>query len=388
MTESLERQRRWRLVLGGEDDDALLSERDRRLDQALAFLYDTPPDEARKMGRGGLGGSAPRVARWLGDVREFFPASVVQVLQRDALERLGLQQMLFEPELLDAVQADIHLVADLLSLGAVMPERAKEHARRVVAQVVAEILRRLEQRTVTALRGALDRSRRTARPRPGEIDWARTIRANLRHYQPDLGTILPERLVGHARRGRRADLEDVVLCVDQSGSMATSVIYSSIFACVMASIPALGTRLVVFDTSVVDLSEHLADPVDVLFGVQLGGGTDIDKALGYCETLVRRPAATHLVLISDLEEGGDAASMIARVERLTRAGVRVVVLLALSDEGTPHYHVEHAARIAAFGVPVFGCTPDLFPDLMATALSKGDVAAWAAANDIAAVRPG
>ncbi len=385
MTDS-ERVRRWRLVLGG-DDAAELSERDRRMDQALGFLYDAPPDERKRVARGGLGGSAPRVARWLGDVREFFPASVVQVLQRDALERLGLRQMLFEPELLAAVEADIHLVADLLSLSRVMPERAKESARRVVAQVVAETLRRLEQRTVAALRGALDRSRRTARPRPSEVDWARTIRANLRHYQPELGTIIPERLVGHGRRGRRTDLEDVILCVDQSGSMATSVVYAGIFASVMASIPALATRLVVFDTSVVDLSEHLSDPVDLLFGVQLGGGTDINLALAYCETLVRRPLATHLVLISDLEEGGDATEMLGRVDRLTRTGVRMVVLLALSDEGKPYYHVEHAARIAAFGVPVFGCTPDLFPDLMATALSRGDLAAWAAANEIVVVRP-
>jgi hypothetical protein len=169
--------------------------------------------------------------------------------------------------------------------------------------------------------------------------------------------------------------------------MATSVVYASIFASVMASIPALATRLVVFDTSVVDLSEHLSDPVDVLFGVQLGGGTDINRALSYCETLVRRPLATHLVLISDLEEGGDAEEMVGRVDRLTRMGVRVVVLLALSDEGKPYYHLEHAARIAAFGVPVFGCTPDLFPELMATALSRGDLASWAAANEIAVVRP-
>jgi Mg-chelatase subunit ChlD len=295
--------------------------------------------------------------------------------------------MLFEPELLAAVEADIHLVADLLSLSRVMPERAKESARRVVAQVVAETLRRLEQRTVAALRGALDRSRRNARPRPSEVDWARTIRANLRHYRPELGTIIPERLVGHGRRGRRTDLEDVILCVDQSGSMATSVVYAGIFASVMASIPALATRLVVFDTSVIDLSEHLSDPVDVLFGVQLGGGTDINRALGYCETLVRRPLATHLVLISDLEEGGDAQEMLGRIDRLTRTGVRMVVLLALSDEGKPYYHVEHAARIAAFGVPVFGCSPDLFPDLMATALSRGDLAAWAAANELVAVRP-
>jgi Mg-chelatase subunit ChlD len=386
MIDDSERVRRWRLALGGDESD-LASERDRRLDRAPALCYDGPgPGAGRGGGRGGLGGSAPRVARWLGDIREFFPSSVVQVMQQDAFHRLGLREMLLEPEFLAAVQPDIHLVADLLSLASIMPEKAKETARQVVGEVVAEVLRRLEQKTVSALRGALNRTERTSRPRPADIDWPRTIRKNLRHFQPELGTIVPERLVGFGRKGRRADLERVVLCVDQSGSMATSVVYASIFASVIASLPSIGTRLVVFDTSVVDLSEHLSDPVEVLFGVQLGGGTDINQALAYCEGLVERPAETHLVLISDLEEGGDAESMLARIAAFQRSGVNLIVLLALNDEGKPSYHEEHAARVAALGIPVFGCTPEQFPDLIATALKRGDVAAWAASQEIAVVR--
>jgi len=263
-----ERKRRWALALGG--DDAELSDTDRRMSMALDALYD---DEDPKSA--GLGGSAPRVARWLGDIRAFLPAPVVQVIQKDAFDRKGLRQMLLQPEFLTTVEADVQLVADLISLRKVMPDKTIETARQVIAKVVAELLKRLEARTAEALRGALDRGQRTNRPRFADIDWPRTIRANLSHYQPDLQTVIPERLAGFQRRQRRlADLDEVVLCVDQSGSMATSVVYSSIFAAVMASIPAVKTKLVCFDTAVVDLTEDMADPVQVLFGVQLGGGTD------------------------------------------------------------------------------------------------------------------
>jgi Mg-chelatase subunit ChlD len=381
-----ERLRRWRLALGGPMDGCALSDRDQRLDAALAAVYG---DGQRASGgrRGGLGASAPSVARWLGDIRELFPASMVQVIQKDAFDRLGLKQLLLEPELLAVMQGDVHLVADLISLRHVMPETAKDTARVVVARVVEEVLRRLESKTVASVRGAVDRRRRTSRPRHTDIDWPRTIRRNLQSWLPEHRTIVPERLVGYGRQSRRSELDQVILCVDQSGSMAPSVVYASIFAAVLASIPSIMTKLVVFDTVVVDLTEELSDPVDVLFGIQLGGGTDINQALAYCERLVQEPAHTHVVLISDLYEGGNAAEMLARGRALIAAGVNVVVLLALADDGRPAYDPRHAAAFASFGAPVFACTPEHFPDLMATALKRGDVTAWAASRDIALVRP-
>jgi Mg-chelatase subunit ChlD len=396
MSQTAEGQRRWALALGVDaqaaDGAALaLSERDRRLSAALSALYDAgdagDDGGGGKNKRGGLGASAPRVAKWLGDIREFFPQPVVRVIQQDAFERKGLRQMLLEPEFLASVEADVNLVADLVALRAVMPDKTKETARIVVAKVVAQLLERLERRTAEALRGALDRSRRTRRPRPADIDWPRTIQANLRHYQPALRSVVPERLIGFKRHQRRAvDLDEVVLCVDQSGSMATSVVYAALFAAVMASLPLVATRLVCFDTAVVDLTEALADPVDVLFGVQLGGGTDIDRAVAYCEQRIERPTQAHLVLITDLYEGGDAESLVGRLARLTRLGVNVIVLLALTDTGASAHHPQLAARVAALGIPVFACTPDAFPDLMATALRRGDIAAWAAQQDIKRVR--
>ncbi|MDR3360440.1 MAG: VWA domain-containing protein, partial [Bifidobacteriaceae bacterium] len=233
-----------------------------------------------------------------------------------------------------------------------------------------------------------DRSRRTHRPRPADIDWPRTITANLRHYQAEYHTVVPERLIGFQRRQRRlVDLDRVVMCVDQSGSMASSVVYASIFAAVMASLPAVATHLVCFDTAVVDLTDHLADPVEVLFGVQLGGGTDINQAVAYCADLMPEPAKSHLILLTDLYEGGDEEQLVLRLAALRRAGVNVIVLLALTDQGDPGHSADTAGRVAALGIPVFGCTPDQFPDLMACALRRQDVAAWAASADIRLIRP-
>jgi Mg-chelatase subunit ChlD len=372
-----ERLRRWRLALGGgagEGTCVTLSSDDARIDAVLSALYETPAGSMAGPGprRGGLAGSAPRVARWLGDIREYFPSSVVQVMQSDAIERLNLSQLLLEPEMLDAVEPDVHLVGTLLSLNRVMPEQTRQAARAVVARVVADLERRIAQRTRAAVTGALNRASRINRPRHRDIDWDRTIRANLKHYQPGHRTVIPERLVGYGRR-TTAVQRDVMLCVDQSGSMAASVVYSGVFAAVLASLRALRTSLVVFDTAVVDLTEQLADPVDVLFGTQLGGGTDINRALGYCQGLITRPHDTVLVLISDLYEGGIRAEMLRRVGAMVSAGVQVVTLLALSDEGAPAYDHENAAALAGLGVPAFACTPDMFPELMATAIQRGDL---------------
>ena len=383
-----ERSRRWTLALGAEPEggEAPLSDSDRRMSEALTALYGDGDDGAKK-GKGGLGGSVPRVAKWLGDIREFFPAPVVQVIQKDAFERKGLRQMLLEPEFLATVEADVNLVADLVALRSVMPEKTRETARIVIAKVVAELMERLERKTAEAVRGALDRSKRTFRPRFADIDWPRTIQANLRHYQAEHRTIVPEKLIGFMRQQRRiVDLDEVVLCVDQSGSMAPSVVYASIFAAVMASLPVVATKLVCFDTAIVDLTEELADPVEVLFGIQLGGGTDINRAVAYCEDRIERPSKAHLILITDLYEGGDADALVDRLARLQAIGVNVIVLLALTDTGRPAYDPALSGKVAALGVPVFACTPDQFPDLMATALRRDDIAAWAADQDIKLIR--
>jgi len=376
-----ERLRRWRMVLGGADAEgtgvALVGD-DLRRDQALERLYDAER-------QAGLGGSSPAVVRWLGDIRTYFPSSVVSVMQHDALERLNLRRMLLEPELLATVQPDLELATELIALGSIMPSETRDTARTIVRHVVEDVERHLASPLRQAVSGALNRASVTRRPRHRDIDWDRTIRRNLRHYQPDYRTVIPETLLGHARRS--SALRDVIIAVDQSGSMAASVVYSSVFAAVMASIRSVETRLVVFDTSVVDLTELLDDPVEVLFGTQLGGGTDINRAVGYCQTLVRRPSDTIFVLISDLYEGGVEPELLARVSQLLASGVSIIVLLALSDKGAPSFDHELAAKLAALGAPAFACTPDQFPGLMATAIERRDVGRWAADEGISLERP-
>jgi Mg-chelatase subunit ChlD len=373
--EQAETARRWRLVLGGEADAvAPLDPADLGLDRALDALYGAEP-------RAGLGASAPNVARWLGDIRQYFPSTVVQVMQKDALDRLGLQQMLCEPEMLRAVEPDVHLVATLLSLNRIMPAKTRSTARTVVGNVVRQLESRLASPLRQAVTGSLNRAARNRRPRHNEIDWLRTIRANLRHYQPEYRTVIPETRIGFGRKGQ--SLRDIVLCIDQSGSMAPSVVYASVFAAVLASIKAVTTSVVAFDTAVVDLTPLLADPVEVLFGTQLGGGTDINRALNYCQGLVTRPKDTIFVLISDLYEGGNNDEMLRRAAGLIASGVQLIVLLALDDTGAPSYDRNNAARLAAMGAPCFACTPDLFPDLMAAAIKRNSVDQWAAQAGIA-----
>jgi Mg-chelatase subunit ChlD len=378
--------RRWRLLLGtaAEPSTCGLTGQDALLDRALAAVYEADMeaygDGRSKQRQGGLGGSAPRVSRWLGDIRSFFPTSVVRILQQDALNRLNLQHMLLEPEMLQAVQPDVHLVADLLSLTQVMPDQTKAIARQVVAQVVEALERKLSSPMQQAVQGSLNRAVRNHRPKAREIDWDRTLRANLKHYQAEYRTVIPEKLIGYGRR--RRSLRDIVLCIDQSGSMGASVVYSAIFGAVLASIKAVSTKLVAFDTAVIDLSDHLQDPVDVLFGVQLGGGTDIHKALSYCQSLVTRPQETVLVLISDLYEGGNQEEMLKRTASLVASGVQMIALLALDDDGAPSYSTTVAEAYAALGIPCFACTPDLFPELMARALERQDLSLWAASRGL------
>jgi Mg-chelatase subunit ChlD len=367
---------RWRLVLGSKSDaeqEVALNAGMKGMDAVLDALYDAPR-------QGGLGSSSPNINRWLGDIRRYFPTQVVQVMQRDALERLGLTQLLLEPELLDSVEPDVHLVGALLSLNKAMPDKTRETARRVVKKVVENLEKKLRNPLREALQSALSRSVRNRRPRANEIDWRRTIQQNMKHYQPEYHTIIPERLIGFGRKGQA--MRHVMLLIDQSGSMAGSVVYAGILGAVMASVRSLETNIVAFDTAVVDLTQHRHDPVELLFGTQLGGGTDIARVLRYAETLVRTPQDTIMVLISDLYEGGSRIDMLKRAAALRRSGVTVVALLALSDEGAPSYDHENAAALSALDIPCFACTPERFPDLMAAAIQKRDLKRWAGENGI------
>jgi Mg-chelatase subunit ChlD len=377
--EDLNRLKKWRLILGenAEEENESSYPLDpiaASVDRALDALYG-------ESAKAGLGSSAPKVSRWLGDIRKYFNKETVQIMQKDAFERLGIERMLLEPELLQTVEADINLVSTLISLNKVIPTKTRETARLVVKKVLDQLIQKMQHPMREAVMGALSSAFRNRRPKLNEIDWHRTIKLNLKHYQPEYKSIIPQNLIGHGKKGQ--SLRNVILCVDQSGSMAASVVYSSVFGAVLASIPSLKTKMIVFDTAVADLTKELHDPVDLLFGAQLGGGTDINKALNYAEQQVENPNDTILILISDLYEGGNASEMLKRAGRLKASGVQFICLLALDDEGIPAYDKAIAEKLSAFGIPVFGCSPNVFPDLMAAVIKKDNLKNFLSKHNIA-----
>jgi hypothetical protein len=373
----MERVQKWRLILGKTAEQslaqtcgatgALLGGELTEIDGALGMIYDEDGKPEPGKRSAGLGASAPRLAKWLGDIRSYFPKDVVAVIQQDAIEKKGLKQLLFEPETLGQVTPSIELVGTLMSLKGMIPDQTKETARQVVRAVVEEIVKRMRSELEQAVRGALDRSRHSPLRSLPNLDWKRTIGSNLKNYIKDKKTIIPEQLFFWSRQHRRREW-NVIVCMDQSGSMADSVVYGSVTGSILASMPALETHVVVFDTEVVDLTEQCSDPVDLLFGVQLGGGTDINRAVGYCQGLIHDPGKSLFILITDLYEGGNAAELVRRMEELVQSGVRCVTLLALSDSGVPSYDENLAKRLRNLGIPCFGCTPGLLPEFLTGAL--------------------
>lgn len=379
---------RWRLILGSSGEERLagyagggipLTEEELIMDQALAAIYDdTAAGQASggsaSGGRGaGSGKSAPALAKWLGDVRALFAQDMVSIIQNDAMERKGWKQLLFEPELLSSVKPDIQMVGTLLSLKGKIPEKTKDTARQLVQAVVEDLIRRLENDIRRAVTGALNRRRHSPLPSLSGIDWKRTISRNLKHYDPERRLLIPEKFY-FFDRARRSKEWSVILDIDQSGSMAESVIWASVIGSIFASIPALSTRVVVFDTEVVDLTETCAnDPVDMLFGIQLGGGTDIHKSVRYCEQFIEEPKKTLFILISDLYEGGNQAGLTRRMREIRESGVRTLCLLALSDGGKPFYDERVAQQLVRDGTPCFACTPAVLPALVEGALKGADL---------------
>jgi hypothetical protein len=380
-----EQLRRWRLILGKDSQESLctmgnaafaLSSADAEMDEALATIYDETEGEGGERSAG-LEKSAPRLAKWLGDIRNFFKEDVVTVIQQDAIERRGLKQLLLEPEMLKNVQPNVQLVGTLMALGKRIPERTKETARMVVRAVVEEIKKRLEQKIRQAVLGAINRKEHSPLPNACAIDWKWTIGRNLKNYNLELKTIIPERVWFYSR-AQRANNWTVIVDMDQSGSMADSVVYGAVCGSIFASLPALDTHVVAFDTEVVDLSEKCGnDPVDMLFGVQLGGGTDINKSVGYCEQFIKEPRQTLFILITDLFEGGNQAQLVRRMGDMVESGVRAICLLALSDSGVPAFDDSLARKLAALGIPCFGCTPQRLPELLEGALRGADLKALA-----------
>jgi hypothetical protein len=368
--------------MGGRVGQAILGGDQAELDEALEAIYSSDEIDRNEWERtpdgrphGAVKGRTfPRVARWLDQIRNFFPKDVVVLLQKDAIERRGLKELLFEPEIMANVEPSLDLAATVLAMKNMVPEKAKAAARDLVRRVVEDVRKRLESQFAQAIRGALQRNRHSPFRSLPNLDWPRTIRRNIKNYNTDLKAIIPEQISFYSRQ-QRQNQWNIIIAMDQSGSMATSLIYGGIMGAILASIGAVETHVVAFNhEDVVDLTEHCSDPVDLLFGVQLGGAEDYWKATCYCERFMHTPAKTLYVLLADLHDTSpNTKRFVKKMEFLLEAGVKAIGLLAISDQGTPSYNESLAETLAKMGMPCFGCTPERLPELLAGALRGSDL---------------
>ncbi len=382
--EQTQELQRWRLILGQDSDDRFakmnmpaLSEEQDLMDKALAAIYNKSESGGFGAG-GGHGPSNPQISRWLGDVRTLFDKDLVKIIQNDAMTRCGLKQLIFEPELLENVEPDISLASTILTLKEMIPKRSKDSVREFIRKIVEQINKMLEQDIRRAVTAAVNKREHSPIPSASALDFKLTISRNLKHYSPKLKTVVPEHFYFFDRSTTSAAKKwNIILDIDQSGSMGESVIYASVVSCILASMRSLKTHVVAFDTNIVDLTDKCGDPVDLLYGFQLGGGTDIDKSVIYCQQFIENPKKTLFFLISDLEEGGNRAAFVRRMEEMKAAGVTVVCLLALADGGKPYYDAQMAQKLSGMGIPSFACTPQRLPELLERVLKGQDIAALA-----------
>ena len=381
MMDNKEILKRWRLILGADSEKmmdrmggaAALSAEEMLMDSALSQIYGN--DGTGLSGNAGRGPSSTRLTKWLGDLRTLFSPMEIKVIQNDAIERKGLKQLLFEPEMLDSIEPDINTASLLLMLKDQIPQKSKDNARAYIAKIVEDINRRLSDDIKRSVTSALNRKAHSPIPSAAALDYKLTIRRNLKNYNAELNTILPERFYFYERSSRSAS-RTVIIDIDQSGSMGESAIYSSVVGCILASMNSLRTHVVVFDTNVTDLTEHCSDPVELLYGIQLGGGTDIEKSVAYCSELIEEPEKTTMFLVTDLMEGGNRNGLIRRLEELKESGVNLVILLAISDSGKPVYDAAMADKAAALDIPCFACPPERLPELLEAALKKHSLKAF------------
>ncbi len=375
----IEKLKRWRLILGSESQNKInsisgniggslgLNQEQLLMDNALAQIYGGNNNNSEKGAGNGM--SNPQITKWLGDLRSIFAPMEVKIIQNDAIERKGLKQLLFEPEMLESLETDMSTASLLLMLKDQIPTRAKDNARAYIAKIVDEINRKLSDNLKRSVTAALNRKEHSPIPSAAALDYKMTIRRNLKNYNQELGVLLPEKFYFYERASKSAS-RTIILDIDQSGSMGESVIYSSIMGCILASISSLKTHIVAFDTSVNDLTYMCDDPVELLYGIQLGGGTDINKSVAYCQELITEPSKTTMFLITDLYEGGNSAQLLRRLEEIKQSGVNLIVLLAISDSGKPCFDNRMAEKIASFDVPCFACPPERLPELLECALKR------------------
>lgn len=383
-----ERARRWRLALGASDDlkqrarekhqpkiPRAWSSKDAQLDQLFSQLYGR--------GRRGLEVNSsyptqlfkrlsPRALDALDALDRALPNEVSALIRDDITQRLDASAILRAHDEGAELKVSYAMLEHLVSQSAQLTDQERERARVLVAPLIRELESLFKQRIQESFGDELSSESAPSLTQyvpPREVDWSKTILANLKHYQPREGCLIPERIIRRQRRGRLD--ADLIICLDHSGSMASSVVHASIYAAALSQVPGLHTRVVMFNHEVCDLSASEADPLDIIFASRPYGGTDVLKALRYCHSLIERPDKTTLIFISDLIDSTPLASLLRETSKVMQLGAQALFLLALSDEGHPMFSDEAANALAGIGAPALYCTPERFPELLRGTLKRG-----------------
>ena len=368
---------RWRLILGGNSSGQIsfssgaslengISCMD--LEEVLDFLYDREQGEDVRR-KGGMEQSHLTAATWITRIRKLFPKETVEILERHALDTYGMKELLTDKEVLEKLEPNQELLKTILQLKHLMKGEVLDTARRIVKKVADEIARKLEQELKRSLLGRIDRNASSSVPSIRNLDIRKTIRRNLKNYDTEQKTLMLEKVYFNQRTMKYSTWR-VIIAVDESGSMLDSVIHSAVMAGIFAKMPMLETKLVIFDTQVVDLSAHLEDPVATLMSIQLGGGTYIGGALRYCETLMTNPHRTMVVLVSDLCEGGSAQELLGVSRSIIESGAKLVCLTALDMAANPVYDRNMAQKLADLGAYVGAMTPEALGDFMGKVMNS------------------
>jgi Mg-chelatase subunit ChlD len=363
---------RWRLVLGksaeqhgicvgGDDEQA------NRIEALVGYLFSesgggTQPPKDRQ---GGLGpGHAMNVPRWVDEVGQLFPREAKEVMERELIQRKGLRELMEKPEILERIEPNQELVKTLLTHRDLMNEKTRSLARKIIERVIDELKRKLKVQIEPAITGAIRRDKHSPRRVYRNLDLKRTVRRNLHNFDAASRKLLVDRLYFHAAE-RKSRPWHIIVAVDQSGSMLDSAIYSAVMASIFAGLPSVRTSLFLFDTEIADLTDQVGQPVDVLLSIQLGGGTDITKALQYGYQLVRQPARTIVVLVTDFYEGRAERELVAQVKEMAQAGIRMIGLGALGYDARPEFNKTTAAKCRKVGMDILSCTPQKLAEAMA-----------------------
>jgi Mg-chelatase subunit ChlD len=362
---------RWRLVLGATAEQHGIciagdAEEARRIDALVGFLF--APDGGGKQSQDRSGGTGPghamNVPRWVDEVGQLFPRQAKEVMERELVNRRGLRELMEKPEILERIEPNQELVKTLLTHRDLMNEKTRSLAKKIIARVIEELKKKLKVQIEPAITGAIRRDKHSPRRVYRNLDLRRTVRRNLHRFDAGTGKLLVDCLYFHAAE-RKSRPWHVIVAVDQSGSMLDSAIYSAVMASIFAGLPAVRTSLFLFDTDVADLTDQVGQPVDVLLSLQLGGGTDITRALQYASQLTRQPARTIVVLVTDFYEGRAERELVSQVKEMAQAGIRMIGLGALGYDARPEYNKTTAGKCRKVGMDILSCTPEKLAEAMA-----------------------